>query len=988
MRMKGNRPRPLPAILASLAGCLIVSGSAWAQITLDGTLGPKGALHGPNFTIGANLGQQVGANLFQSFGQFNLHTNESATFTGPNSVENVIGRVTGGSASLIDGRLSCDIPNANLYLINPSGVMFGPNASLDVHGSFAVSSADYVTLADGGRFDAQQPANSVLTSAPPAAFGFLSQQPAPLSIDHSTLAVPDGRTVSLIGGDFTMTGGSVSAPSGRINVASVAAPGEVIPEVPGQPPALDVGSISKFGNIATSGGAQISTSGEGGGTIVIRGGRFEMQDASQVTAITKGAVDGGGIHIQVDTLTLKDGSRADSSTKGTGRGGTLSVEAHDSVSISGEDDQANDSGIFSNTRGSDETAGDAGAITVNAGSLTLAAGGTIGSSSTGVGKAGDVTVNVTGPAMIKGEDSQHTDSGIFSTASGSGDTAGDGGTVTVTATSLTLQAGGTINSSSFGVGKAGDVTVEATGAVTLTGEDSAGNDSRIVSRANGSGDAAGDAGGVMVNAGSVTLSGGGTINGSSFGVGKGGDVTVSVTGALTITGEDSEHTDSGIFSTASGSGNTAGDGGTVVVDADSLTLQAGGTISSSSFGVGKAGDVTVKATGAVTLAGEDSAGSDSRIVSRANGSGDTAGDAGPVTVSAGSLKLQAGGTINSNSSGVGMGGDVTINVAASAMISGEDSQHNNSGIFSSAHGLEDTAGSAGVVTVNAEALTLSSGGTIASSTSGPGRGGSVTVAVANTCEIDGIGTGVFSTAQGTGDAGVASIQAGRLLLDHGGTIAAQSSAGGRGGDVEVNAGTVRLTDGASINARSTGAGDAGRVAVTVSDAITMRQASITASAAQAFGGSITLAAGSLLDLESSSVSTSVRSGSGDGGNLVMHAPSLALNHSRVVAQADVGNGGNIAITADAFVASPDSAVSATSKKGVSGSVAINSPETNIAGALAVLPQTFLQADALLTQRCAARAGRRSSFVVTGRETLPMEPDGLGAGTCSSRGACP
>ena len=94
----------------------------------------------------------MGANLFHSFGDFNVHTGESATFTGPATTQNVIGRVTGGHASDIDGTIRSEMPKANLYLLNPAGVMFGPDASLDLKGSFAVTTADYLKHADGTRF--------------------------------------------------------------------------------------------------------------------------------------------------------------------------------------------------------------------------------------------------------------------------------------------------------------------------------------------------------------------------------------------------------------------------------------------------------------------------------------------------------------------------------------------------------------------------------------------------------------------------------------------------------------------------------------------------------------------------------------------------------------------------------------------------------------------------------------------------------------------
>src|SRR5712691_5712943 len=190
-----------------------------AQITLDGSLGYRGALRGPNYTISDRVGQIRGPNLFHSFGQFNLSKGESATFTGPNTITNILSRVTGGSPSNIDGTIRSQIPGAHLYLFNPSGVVFGPNASLDVSGSFHVSTADYLRLADGARFSAHLSDTSTLSMAPPAAFGFLGPTTAAISMQSSVLHVPAGQTMSVIGGDIAITGGTLVAPSGRINLA-------------------------------------------------------------------------------------------------------------------------------------------------------------------------------------------------------------------------------------------------------------------------------------------------------------------------------------------------------------------------------------------------------------------------------------------------------------------------------------------------------------------------------------------------------------------------------------------------------------------------------------------------------------------------------------------------------------------------------------------------------------------------------------------------
>ena len=144
-----------------------------AQITLDGSLGPRGALRGPNYLIPDSVGQIRGPNLFHSFGQFNLSRGESATFTGPNTIANILSRVTGGVLRASMGPSGRRFRERICICSIPAGVMFGPNASLDVSGSFHVSTADYLRLADGARFFARLSETSTLSVAPPVAFGFL-----------------------------------------------------------------------------------------------------------------------------------------------------------------------------------------------------------------------------------------------------------------------------------------------------------------------------------------------------------------------------------------------------------------------------------------------------------------------------------------------------------------------------------------------------------------------------------------------------------------------------------------------------------------------------------------------------------------------------------------------------------------------------------------------------------------------------------------------
>ncbi len=191
---------------AALAVGLGLAGGAGAEVATDGTAGPQRALSGPDYAIGADLGTRAGANLFHSFERFSLAAGERATFSGPAAVDNVVARVTGGARSTIDGTLRSTIAGADLYFINPAGVLFGPNAALDVQGSLHVSTADELRFADGARFSAHDRAASSFSSAAPEAFGFLAAAPAALAVERSALAVPPGETLSLSGGSLAIAG--------------------------------------------------------------------------------------------------------------------------------------------------------------------------------------------------------------------------------------------------------------------------------------------------------------------------------------------------------------------------------------------------------------------------------------------------------------------------------------------------------------------------------------------------------------------------------------------------------------------------------------------------------------------------------------------------------------------------------------------------------------------------------------------------------------
>jgi hypothetical protein len=142
----------------------------------------------------------------------------------------------------IDGRLQSD---ASLFLLNPSGLMFGPNAILDVNGSFHASTADVLRFTDGATFSARLNDKSTLTVASPATFGFLSKHPTSMTVEDSDLEVPEGEMLSMVGGNIEIRGGTLMAPSGQVTIDSVASSGDAMWHNAEPSADIDVGNFDR-----------------------------------------------------------------------------------------------------------------------------------------------------------------------------------------------------------------------------------------------------------------------------------------------------------------------------------------------------------------------------------------------------------------------------------------------------------------------------------------------------------------------------------------------------------------------------------------------------------------------------------------------------------------------------------------------------------------------------------------------------------------------
>jgi filamentous hemagglutinin family protein len=200
-----------------------ISDRTLAQITPDATLGTENSIVTPNVNIGGLPADRIdggavrGANLFHSFSDFNVGEGLRVYFGNPAGIENILSRVTGNNVSNILGTLGVD-GAANLFLLNPNGIIFGPNAQLDIAGSFVASTANSVVFGNGIEFSATNPqAPPLLTISVPLGLQYGTQPPQAIE-NAGNLTV--GQNLLLSAGTVTSTG-QLSAPVGQVAVAGV-----------------------------------------------------------------------------------------------------------------------------------------------------------------------------------------------------------------------------------------------------------------------------------------------------------------------------------------------------------------------------------------------------------------------------------------------------------------------------------------------------------------------------------------------------------------------------------------------------------------------------------------------------------------------------------------------------------------------------------------------------------------------------------------------
>ncbi|MGK7899468.1 MAG: filamentous hemagglutinin N-terminal domain-containing protein [Xenococcus sp. (in: cyanobacteria)] len=1102
----------------AILGCLIPVNSV-AQVTPDGTTNTIVNQSGNDFTI--EEGSRVGDNLFHSFDEFSVPTLGSATFNNAIDIANIFSRVTGSNISTIDGLLSAN-GLANLFLINPNGIIFGENARLNFGGSFFASSAESLLFEENAEFSASNPqAPPLLKVSIPIGINFRDN---PGNITNQAtdvgLEVNTGKTLALIGGNIDFENGQITAPGANVWLGGLSESGTVnltnnfdlnIPD-----------GIARA-DISFSDGSLVNTASDNGGGITVIGNSITFSEASQllggiaadsgfsgaeagdINLSATGAVNLGGdssirnqvngsatgnsgdINVVARSLTLTEGSSFSASTFGRGNAGSVEITARDTITFDGEDSRGFPSGAISQVTSS--AVGNAGGVTITTGSLNLTNGGRVDASTFGQGNAGSVEISASDTITIDGEDLGGSSSGAYSqVASGA---VGDAVGVTIATGSLTLTNGGVVSASTLGQGNAGSVEISASDTITFDGEDLGGIPSGI-ENAVGT-EAVGNAGGISITTGSLNLTNGGRVTASTFGQGDAGSVEITASDTITIDGEDLGGFPSGAGSqVASGAvGNAVG----VTITTGNLTLTNGGIVSASTFGRGDAGSVEISASDTITIDGGDSRGFPSGAGSQVNPG--AVGNAVGVTITTGSLTLTNGGLVSASTGGQGNAGSVEISASDAIIIDGEDLSGSNSGAYSQvASGAE---GDAVGVTITTGSLTLTNGGLVSASTGGQGDAGSVEISASDTITIDGeqsggIPSGATSqVASGAeGDAGGVTIATGSLTLTNGGLVDASTFGQGDAGSVEITAsdtitfdgedsdgfasganssvnpdalgnaggitittGYLTLTNGGRVIASTVGQGNAGDVTVHARESITITGVAerfrsgiyadalasngnggninvftdkltindggtIEASNFDSFGifapgtgepGNINIQANSLSLSNQARIDAATQSQTGDNANITLQLTEdlILRNNSLISARAlEEANGGNLNIGADFIVAFPNqdsdiianasqgkggnitidalslfgieerplnpltNDIDVSSEFGLQGEISVNTLELDPTSGLINLPEAVADAAEQISQNFCEQ-GVGSEFIITGKGGLPPNP---------------
>jgi filamentous hemagglutinin family protein len=625
---------------------------AIAQVTSDGTTNTTINSSGNNFTI--LNGIEKGNNLFHSFSNFSVPTSGSATFDLINTpnITTIFSRVTGGNVSNIDGLINTLNSNnaVSLFLMNPAGIVFGKNASLNIGGSFVGTTANSIKFASGVEFSATNPgAVPLLTMSVPIGLQ-MGHNSGAIKVNNTGhqltgsssavltnrvpsqvgLQVVPGQTLALVGGDLILDGGILTAPSGQIELGAIGqqtTSSQVGLEMIDGRWQLTADTVQPSGNLQFLGRSLVNASGTGQGKVQLWGGNLTMKDGSVIWLENRGNQAAGSIYLDLTNAI---------NLIGTAPNTTLT------------------SGIYADAK----STGSGSDILINTRQLTLQEGGNIQSRTFAAGDSGRVTVNASSIDFFDSISDRIL--GVIGTRSLQN---GNGGDISINTQRLRINGGGAISASVGGRGNSGNILINASESVELSVFPSNFSDAIIGASAIS---ASANAGDITINTARLSLEGGSLISSSVYGAGKGGTITVNAAESVTLSGsrfspsrltlEGSTIRTAGVLLPASVRASSinlpdqvTGPAGNIAINTPKLQVTDRAEAAVRHDSVGHGGRLEINAD-AVMLD------RDGRLTATT-----ASGQGGDINIQSNLLSLRHGSTITTTAGGTGGGGNITIN---------------------------------------------------------------------------------------------------------------------------------------------------------------------------------------------------------------------------------------------------------------------------------------------------------------------------------------
>ncbi|MDZ8263325.1 filamentous hemagglutinin N-terminal domain-containing protein [Nostoc sp. ChiQUE01b] len=858
-----------------------------AQITPDGTLPNNSNVTLENNTFKITGGSQARGNLFHSFKDFSVPTGSEAFFNNPANIQNIISRVTGNFISNIDGLIRAN-GTANLFLINPNGIIFGENARLNIGGSFFATSANSMKFTDGFEFSAKNPQSTpLLTINVPIGLQFGSNS-ASVLVRGSSLQVNPGRNLTLVGGNVSMDGGKLVAPSGSVELGGVAGENTVGLFSNGDFLGLNIPQGVPQADVSLTNQAEVNVLASSGGNIAINAANLNISKGSQlitgISGVGSSKTQAGDIKINATGIVaLADSSNISNQVleNAVGNSGNININA-DSLSLS------NNSFLAASTNGR----GNTGNITINTKSLSVFEGSYLAANANGEGDAGNININAGDRVLFDLGGQAYTNV----------TTRGKGGDISISTGLLTVSNGSKLNASTSGVGNAGNISF-STGSFSVT------NNSQVTASTSG----VGNAGNITINTDSLFVTNESFLASSANGRGNAGNITIDAGNSVSFENGAKVYTD--VNQLPGDTTEVKGNGGDIKITSGSVSLTNGAQLISNTQGEGNAGNIIID-TGRLSVANQ------SYLAANANGEGDagnininagdrvlfdlggqaytnvaTRGKGGDISISTELLTVTNGSKLNASTAGVGNAGNITFST-------GSFSVTNNSQVTASTSGV----GKAGDLTINTDSIFVTNESFLAASANGRGNAGNITIDARNSVSLEN-GAKVYTdvnqlpgdTTQVEGNGGDIKITSESVSLTNGAQLISNTQGEGNAGNITIDTGTLFVTNESFLTASANGEnGDAGNITINAGDRVLFDRAgqAYTNVATRGKGGDISIST-ELLTVTNGSKLNASTAGVGKAGDLTINTDSIFVtNESFLAASANGrGNAGNITIDA-------------------------------------------------------------------------------------------